>query len=197
MKAVIYHADSHFAWGGEPGDAYKQMFGSLRFEMPVIHLTCRGHPIWGDEGMHFDLDPQNVVANREECFAEFLKNAPDDVYWFTEPDCVVLKAFPPLKRDAAMLYRPNDDVPMTPSWRLARPVASPLFELFREEMRKDPRKDWHGDSAAFTAAWKRLGSPTENFTYQGLRVEMRRYSDYVKPGVFTKNNLGPRKVRAC
>ncbi len=195
MKAVIYHADSHFAWGSKPGDFYKHLFGRLRFEMPVIHLTCVGHPIWGDEGLHFDLDPKNVVANREECFAGFLEYAPDDVYWFTEPDCEILHPFPALKKDAAFLYRPGDDVPMTPSWRLARPKAFPLFDLFREEMRKDHRKDWHGDSAALTASWKRLGSPQEDFEYQGLQVEMRPYADYVKPGRYTKNNLGQKKLR--
>lgn len=195
MKAVVYHADSHFPWGGKPGVLYEQMFKRFRsYGIPVIHLTCKGFPIWGDEGRHFDLDPHNIVANREEAFTAFLQSAPDDVYWFAEPDFEVLRPIPELEGDLAMLYRREDDVPLTPGWRLARPSALPIFTMIREEMRLDARKDWHGDSAAMTAVWKTLGSPQSNFKYRGIEVELRQFSQYVKPGLFTRNRMGKSKL---
>ena len=97
MKAVIYHATVDFRkFQPEskdfPDDIYEQLFAGARknlayFNIPLVHLTIKGHPGWGDENIYFDGDPQNVVYNRELFFAEYLKTQADDqVFWLTEPD---------------------------------------------------------------------------------------------------------------
>jgi hypothetical protein len=61
-------------------------------------------------------------------------------------------------------------------------------------MRAEKRKDWHGDSAAFTKVWEDMGKPGVGRTeYLGLRIEFRKYGDYIKPGKYTSNKLGPSK----
>lgn len=201
MKAVYYHADSHFAWGGSPEKgAYKRL--AMRFlaqchkyGMQVVHLTCDGHEGWGDENHSYQLDPKNVVANREEAFCSFLEKAPHDWYWFAEPDFLQYEAMPePKGCDAVFLYRGNDDVPMNPGWRQATPKALPLFHRLREAMREDHRKDWHGDSAAFTKVWHEMGKPTGKVSnYLGCSIEFRCFGNYVKPGKITSNPMGMRK----
>lgn len=204
MKAVIYHADSHFAWGAAPRVGfYEGLFKKAKANfaehgMTTIHLTLRGFPGWGDENFFYDGDPKDVVANREECFYQFLKDAPEDVYWFTEPDVTILRGFPGLRQfDLALCYRPGDDVPIAPAWRLARKSALPVFEECVEMMREDPRKDWHGDSAVFAKLWARMGKPKEKLVYKGLKIEMREYRLYVKGAhdPYTINALGPNKAK--
>lgn len=202
MKAVYYHADSHLAWGGKPPvGAYEAMARKFLAQcheagMRVVHLTCEGQPGWGDENHFYPLDPKNVVANREEAFTEFLSKAPEDWYWFTEPDSVILEGLPkPIKADLLLAYRRGDDVPINPSWRMATPQALPFFEAVRDEIRKDHRKDWHGDSAAFTKVWRQMGQPSERLQWNGIRVDFVPFSEVVKPGRYTKNMMGPKKFK--
>lgn len=201
MKAVYYHADSHFAWGGSPGDVYKKHAARFKeqchkYGMQVVHLTCDGHPQWGDENYSFPLDPKNIVANREEAFVAFLEKAPDGWYWFAEPD--FLQHHPmedPKDCDAVFLFRGGDAVPMTPSWRMATPKALPVFVRLRDEMRKAKGKDWHGDSAAFTVVWHEMKKPSgKTIQYLGCKIEFRKFGNYVKPGLITTNLLGMRKL---
>lgn len=205
MRAVIYHANAEFAWGGDVGDLYERLFTRFKQQakyhgMETIHLTLDGQPGWGDVTQYFDgLDPKNVVLNREECFTRFLENAPDDVYWFTEPDIKILKMWPYLNADCAMLYRQGDSVPMCPAWRLATPKALPFFRKLRDELRAVKVRpgvgyDWHGDSEAFTRVWKDMGSPTSRTEYLGVDVEFRNYSEYIKgKPVYTRNYFGASK----
>lgn len=200
MKAVYYHADSHLAWGGSPEkDAYKRLAQRFlaqchQFGMQVVHLTCDGHEQWGDENYSYPLDPKNVVANREEVFCNFLETAPDGWYWFAEPDFLQFAQMEePKGCDAVFLYRGNDGVPLNPAWRMATPKALPVFHRLREAMRAEPRKDWHGDSDAFTKVWHEMGKPTKNLEYLGVKIEIRCFGLYVKPGKITCNPMGMRK----
>jgi hypothetical protein len=200
MRAVFYHADSHFAWGDKPGDIYKRLVRVFRDQchangLIVTHLTCQGHECWGDEVCYYTLDPKNIVANREECFTAFLKQAPEDVYWFTEPDSRIQQMFLPPEADLVMLYRPDDGVPLNPSFRVARPRALPVFEEALGLMRQDPRKDWHGDSVVWTEMHRRMGKPkVGKFKYNGVSVELWPFADYVKPGRFVRNLMGRSKL---
>lgn len=200
MKAVVYHADSHFADGQPVGDTYKRLFKGFNkncheFGMTTVHVTLEGHEGWGDE-VHYvkGLDPKNVMLNREIAFCDFLESAPEDVYFFIEPDYRIWKMFPDLKGDVSLVYRDGDTVPITPSWRLARNKALPLFQLFRDETQKvKPRPgvgyDWHCDSEGFNSVWRKMGSPTVGLTsFMGLQIEFRKFSEYVKPNpIYGKN----------
>lgn len=203
MKAVIYHADSLFAWGAKPAEGYyERLFHDAKKDfakhgITTVHLTLKGFPGWGDECYHYEgLQKREVVYNREVCFTKFLRDAPEDVYWFTEPDCRILEMFPPLEGDASFLYRQGDDVAMCPAWRLVTKKALPIFEEVLELFKDEPRRDWHGDSDVFTAMWRRMGSPTDRTTYKGIEVTMRPYRDYIKGKPrYTINHLGPNKLK--
>lgn len=209
MKAVIYHADAKFAWGDPVGTVYKRLFERFRkkcreFGMELIHLTLEGQPGWGDSNYFYEgLDPKNVVLNREECFTRFLENDSEDgvVYWFTEPDFDINRMIPPLEADCAMIYRPNDDVPMCPAWRLATTKALPFFVRLRDRLREVKERpgvgfDWHGDSEAFTAIWNEMGCPKAKTEYLGVKIEFRKYEDYIKgTNKFTRNYFGSRKLK--
>lgn len=206
MKAVVYHADADFAWGGSVGDIYKEIFPHFvkacnSFGLEVIHLTVDGHGGWGDSNYFYDLDPKNVVFNREEVFTDFLANKAEDgeQYLFTEPDTRIIKPIPSLASDLALLYR-ADGVQITPAWKLATTKALPMFELFRDEMRNQERKDWHGDSVAYTNVWQKMGEPKtgKRFNYLGVDVEMRDYRSYIKNKnssvpVYSINYIGDKK----
>jgi len=160
MKAVIYHADAKPLWDA-PAGMYEKLFNGFK---KAAHK--------------FKIDPANIVYNREICFTQFLKDAPDDTYWFTEPDARIVKMFKPLNGDACFLYR-EDEVAMTPSFRLARKSALPIFERIVECF--DGRKDWHGDSAAFTKVYREMGRPKlGRVQYLGLEVEMRDYFKFTR-----------------
>lgn len=201
MKAVYYHADSHMAWGGNPPPSGYQKLAERfndqchRHGIQTVHLTCDGQPGWGDENRSFPLDPRNIVANREEAFTAYLETAePGEWYWFCEPDFQILQPFsPPGDCDAVFLFRQHDDVPMCPAWRLATTKALPVYQRLREAMRADPRKDWHGDSAAFTKVWKEMGKPEIKAEYLGVKIRMWRYPDFIKPGKYTSNKFGKAK----
>lgn len=207
MKAVVYHADAKFAWGGAVGDLYKKLFEKFRRQckshgMDLIHLTLDGQPGWGDKNFYYSgLDQQNVVLNREECFSRFLETAEDDVYWFTEPDIQIYRMWGPLNADCALLFRAGDDVPMCPAWRMAKPSALPVFLRLRDhlravEVRPGVGHDWHGDSEAFTKVWNEMGCPKEGETvdYLGVNVEFRKYADYIKgSNKFSRNFFGQNK----
>lgn len=187
MKAVFYHADSQAHDGKPAGDLYRRLSERFRghvhdFGMDLIHLTLAGFHGWGDENHYFEgLESGNVVANREEVFCTFLSSAPDDVYWFTEPDCTIYQMWPELTVDCAFLYRKDAKAPMCPAWRLARPSALPLFIRLRNAMREETSKSWHGDTEAFRKTWALMGSPKEGIVdYGGVKVEMRDYTHYVK-----------------
>jgi len=211
MKAVIYHADSHYAWGDrvEKG-MYERFFTKFKGQAKkygltsVVHLTLDGCPAWGDENISFpNLDRKNVMLNREECFTAFLESAPDDVYWFCEPDYHIYKMWPPLKSgcDAAMCFRVNDGVPMSPGWRMATPKGLPFFRKLRDTYRglvpfDNVGFDWHGDSWAFTKVWEDMGSPKAGgiVDYLGVKVEFRDFSDYLKGrSTYGRNYFGKSK----
>lgn len=206
MKAVVYHADAHFAWGDAVGSLYQKLFVWFRRQcnshgMEVIHLTLDGQPGWGDRTVfNYGLHPKNVVLNREECFTSFLEKAEDDVYWFCEPDMQILQKWPDLRADVAMVYRPNDDVPMCPAWRMATPKALPFFQKLRDTLRAVKVRpgvgyDWHGDSEAFTTVWNEMGCPKGDTEYMGLKFEFRKYEDYIKgANKFTRNYFGKKKL---
>lgn len=205
MKAVVYHADSHFAWGDPVTGVYEPLFREFvkmchRYDMQVVHLTLKGFPGWGDENRFFgSYDPKNVMANREVCFTEFLRRAPEDVYWFTEPDYRIARMWPPLEADCAMLFRRGDAVPMTPSWRLATPQALPFFlELRDRVLNSGYPLDWHCDSAGATSLWKDMGRPETGYIveYQGVEISFRDYSDYIKGKcTYGRNYLSKNKLQ--
>lgn len=185
MKAVIYHAEAPKLWDAPEG-LYKRLFkgfkdSAKRFGIETIHLTLKGMDGWGDENVFFDgLDPVNVVYNREFCFHKFMQAAPDDVYLFTEPDARIVAEIPSLKADIALLFRSPEGPHFTPSWRMARKSALPIFEETLANM-AGQRMDWHGDSNAFAKLYEGMGSPQKfgiTIDYKGLKVELRDYYDY-------------------
>jgi hypothetical protein len=200
MKAVIYHADGPMAENFPP-DTYRKLFEGFKknvslFGLSTIHLTLEGHPGWGDENYYFpNLDPVNVVYNREICFVEFLKTAPDDVYWFTEPDSRIAEMWPPLAGDLALLRR-QDLVAINPAWRLARPSALPIFEMVLQHFDLD-RKSWHGDSVAFRQLWLDFGQPNiGHLEHSGVKIELRNYNDYCKMSArYTRQWKAGKKLR--
>jgi hypothetical protein len=127
------------------------------------------------------------MLNREIAFCDFLENAPDDVYWFGEPDYRIFILWPELEADCALLYRERDDVPMTPAWRMATKKAIPLFQAMKHEtqnvrLRPGVGFDWHCDSEAFNTLWRKMGSPAyEPIKYLGVSIEFRPFKDYIKP----------------
>jgi hypothetical protein len=205
VKAVVYHADAHFAWGGEVGKLYKQLFERFvkmchLWKIEVIHLTLEGCPGWGDENKYYpDLKINEPMYNRELLFCEFLENAPDDVYWFAEPDFHIFKMWPPLTTDCALLFRAGDAVAMCPAWRMANRKAIPLFREFRDvvknvQIRPGVGRDWHCDSDAFNIIYEKMGRPKDRTNYLGVDIEFRTYADYVKNSCkFTKNYTGNNK----
>ena len=177
MIAAIWHATPPSRTDGE---VYRLLFQGARdnFDMPVVHLTTRGHPCWGDWSVEFDLDPENIVLNREIAFRDFLASQ-DGPVWFTEPDARLYGPLPDIEEDAALIYRPKDKVPMCPAFRIAKPSALPLFEEFAEEMEGQNAK-WDGDSEAFTRVWHRMGGPGLGvYSYKGMSVRMLPYSEFV------------------
>lgn len=207
MKAVVYHADSHFAWGGQVGDIYKKSFEGFKrnchkYGIQVVHLTINDHPVWGDESVRYGgFAPKNVMFNRELLFAQYLEESgkEGEVYWFTEPDYRIFREFPPLQADCALLYRADDDVRITPSWRMGTVKALPFFKKWAAmvqtvEWRQGVGKDWHCDSDVFNRFYKDAGKPTKDFEYLGVKVEFRNYYDYIKGKCkFGRNFLSNRK----
>lgn len=185
MKAVVWHADAQHPCVVDVHDVYKRLFVGLRrnldkFGVGLIHLTTRGHEKYSDEWVEFDLDPHHVVLNREIAWCEFLKQAPDDHYWLTEPDSRMTSEWPAITTDA-MLLRRLDKLPISPAFRVGNPKSLPLFELLRDATQKAPKNtwDWHSDSIGWSEAYKVLGKPEPPyFDYKGVSVELRRYDEY-------------------
>ena len=73
---------------------------------------------------------EHIVYNRELFFAKLLRiQSRDSVFWLTEPDHRLVKPFPELADDIDLcLLRRNDEVAITPCWKLARSSAAPFFE---------------------------------------------------------------------
>lgn len=187
MKAVIYHSFDHALW-----DAREEMYENLcrgmlanfhTFNIPVIHLTTKGKPHFGDETIEYDLNPFNCMLNREIVFHDFLSKADDEVYFFTEPDARIVSEFPKLQGDISLLWRGKPGVEITPSFRIATKKALPFFELTLKKM-DGKRPDWHGDSNAWGEAWREIGSPTGEgiHHWNGIRFEFRKYRDYSTHG---------------
>lgn len=190
MKAVIFHADGRFGMRHGKGHLYKHLVEELRknlhkFDIPLIHVTVLGHEGWGDENYFYEVENINeVIYNREKCLLEFMRKdaTEDEIYWFCEPDFRMLKEFPPLTADLAMLYR-QDPMPMTPAWRLAKKSALPVFEEAFKHF-DISRKEWHGDSPAWIKLWQMLGSPTQNksetkqYKWNNITIELRPYGHY-------------------
>lgn len=181
MKAVVYHADGKIA-EKFPKDTYKTICKGLKDNLnslgiPLIHLTIEGHEGWGDENYYFKGDANEVIYNREKFFLEFLKNTDDEVYWFTEPDCRLNSQLPPLTTDLALLRR-NDDVAISPWWRLCKKSAVPFFEELIKHFDM-AQKDWHGDSVAFTKMWELMDRPDCGIIeWKGIQIELRDYRLY-------------------
>jgi len=181
MKAVIYHADAEIA-DTFPKDTYKKITLGLKenlnsFNIPLIHITTKGHDGWGDENYYYDGDPVNIVYNREKFFLEFLKECPDDVYWFTEPDARLNSELPPLTTDLALLRR-KDDVAISPWWRLAKKTSIPFFEEVLKNFDMQ-QKNWHGDSVAYTKIWELMGKPDCGICHwNNMSIDLREYRLY-------------------
>ncbi len=195
MKAVYWHADASFAWGGKVGDTYKRLaerFVPLchKHGMQVVHLTAMNHEGWGDEVIRYDLDPKHVMLNREVAFAEFLEAAPDDVYWFTEPDYEIFRMWPALEKDLCMLKR-EDHVPLTPAWRMATKKALPVFRKACEDyLKMNHSFDWHGDSHV----WTDIYHQAKDGEFLGVQFEFRPYGEYIKgKTIYGANHLAQRK----
>lgn len=205
MKAVCYHADALYADGTPAGDTYRRLFKGFNanchaFGLKTVHVTLEGHEGWGDENFYVSgLDPKNIMLNREIAFVQFLEQAPEDFYWFTEPDYRIWKAWPRLRGDCALLLR-GDDVPINPAWRMATKKAIPLFRDFRDEtqsveLRPGVGFDWHCDSEGFRKVWDKMGRPKRHESgrlpiteYLGVRIEFRDFGHYIKPNpIFGRN----------
>jgi len=195
MKAVVWHADAGHSMVEDVPDTYRRLFEGLRanldkFGIELIHLTTKGHEKYSDQWVEYDLDPENVVLNREIAFCEFLKSAPDDYYWLTEPDCRIKKMWPEVTTDAVLVRR-ADSIPITPSWRIGNPKSLPLWEMFRDltQQAKKNMWRWHGDSIGWTEGWNRLGQPEmERMVWKGISIELRNYKQYVRLGSkYTEN----------
>jgi hypothetical protein len=181
VKAVIYHANAKRASKIGHG-VYETLIAGLRknvngFGMPLVHLTLNGHDGMGDENYWFPGEPEDIVFNREKIFTEFLTHAPDDVYWLTEPDSRIAEPIPELTTDLALLRR-QDNVAITPAWRLCTKAALPFFHEMLECYPRDKR-GWDGDSDAWIEMWQRMGRPDIGVTqYRGISIELRDYRDY-------------------
>ena len=193
FKAVNYHATTNFRdlfpkGGSLPDDLYEQLFKGVkralrRFRVPLVHLSVEGHPGWGDENYVFKGEPEQIVYNRELFFAQFLRQQNrDDVFWLTEPDHRMVQRFPGLADDIDLcLLRRDDDVAITPCWKLARSTAAPFFEEACSYFDDPEGKHWHGDSSAYIRLWNNMGRPDledSPVEYNGMRIELRPYRDY-------------------
>lgn len=186
MKAVIYHAPAKIAEKFPPLTYEKLIHGLKlnvnRFGVPLVHLTVTGNRGMGDENHYFDVDPANIIWNREQLFIEFLKQANEnEVYFFTEPDSRIIEMFPPLTADLALLRR-NDSVAMNPAWRLAKKSSIPFFEEVFSYFPNEPRyKEWDGDSIAYIKMWEKIGKPgVGKVNYNGMSIDLRVYDEYCR-----------------
>jgi hypothetical protein len=181
MKAVIYHADTFLA-DKFPKDTYKNITLGLKenlnsFNIPLIHITTTGHEGWGDENYFYDGDPKDTVYNREKFFLEFLKTCPEDTYWFTEPDSRLHGELPLLTTDLALLRR-NDEIAISPWWRLAKKSSVPFFEEVLKNFDME-NKSWHGDSTAYIKTWEAIGKPGWGIhMWNGISIDFRDYRLY-------------------
>lgn len=185
MKVVIYHAESKNYPFLKRENLYRDLTLALKknvnsFGFSLIHLTTKGQETWGDENYFYDLDPDQIVYNRELCFLEFLKNTAEDneVYWFTEPDSRINKIFPVLENDIDFLIR-NDKVPISPAWRLAKRTAVPVFEELLSCFNSS-EKSWNGDGDAIVDFYKKIGSPLgdSSIIHNGITIGFRNYKLY-------------------
>lgn len=191
MKVIVYHANSPNNHGDE---IYKKLFFLLKknvnqFGFPLVHLTTTNHEAYGDETYFYDLDPEEIVYNRELCFIEYLKHTADknEVYWFTEPDSRINNQFPSLNNDIDLLYR-NDAIPITPAWRLAKKSALPIFETILSYFDTNHKK-WNGDGYGIVKFYKEIGSPTnyEPIIYKNCKIGFRDYKSYcMRKSIFTQ-----------
>ncbi len=182
MKAVIYHTDGKKSLE-YPKDTYKNLILGLKencnsFGIPLIHLTINGFEGLGDENYFYEGNPDEIIYNREKFFIEFLKSAPEDEYWFTEPDSRIVNMFPPLEGDLAMLLRKSEKR-LNAAWRLAKKSAVPFFEeaLSHYDL---TRKEWDGDTVGYIKMYELIGNPEEEGTisYKDMTVELRNYKQY-------------------
>ena len=186
MKAVIYHAPAKIAEKFPPL-TYEKLIHGLKINvnshgMPLVHLTVIGNRGMGDENHYFDVDPANIIWNREQLFIDFLKQADEDeVYFFTEPDSRIKLMFPPLTTDLALLRR-NDSVAMNPAWRLAKKSSLPFFEEVFSYFPDEPRyKEWDGDSIGYIKMWEKIGKPNVGEVhYNGMSIDLRPYDLYCR-----------------
>lgn len=202
MKVVIFHADGPKA-KEFPKDTYKKLILDLKenvnsFGFPLVHLTLIGHEGLGDENFYYNGDSNEVIYNRERFVLEYLSSViyDDTVYWFTEPDSRLIKEFPPLQGDIALLIR-SDTIPITPAWRFCTKKALPFlkegFACFDLN-----QKTWGGDAWGYLELYKKMGSPSECgiYNYKGMIIELRRYKDYChKLGHFSRQYKAKQKFK--
>jgi hypothetical protein len=204
MKAVIYHADDFIA-ERFPKNIYKHLVEKLRknlhsFDVELIHLTLNGHEGWGDQNYFYGGDPANITYNREHCFVDFLKNAPDELYWFTEPDSRINNMFPPPEGDLALLMRATPGNPIPPAWRLAKKSALPFFEEILTCLDTTQKGWWEVDTAAFEKMSARMGNPSELgvISYNNMSIELRNYKHYcMRKSHFSQQFKGQHKIELC
>lgn len=210
MKAVIYHADSFIAKRLSeehklPKNIYKHLIEKLKnnlhsFGIELIHLTLHGHEGLGDQNFFYDGDPTHITYNREHCFVNFLKNCPDNEYWFTEPDTRLNNLFPALAGDLALLMRGTPGNPIPPAWRLAKKSALPFFEEILDCLDSQQKGWWENDSAAFEKMAVRLGNPTKlgHFVYKNLNIELRNYKHYcMRKSHYSQQFKSHHKIELC
>jgi hypothetical protein len=191
MKAVIYHADGPIA-KNYPVGTYDELILGLKencnkFNIPLIHITLAGFKGLGDINYYYEGDPSEIIYNREKFFIEFLKQADDDVYWFTEPDSRIINVFPELSGDLAMLLR-SDEKRLNAAWRLCKKSAIPFFEEVLENFDLS-NKTWNGDSVAYSKIWELIGSPDKEgyIRYKNFDIELRSYKQYCsRKGYYTQ-----------
>ena len=111
----------------------------------------------GDENYFYKGSSEHIVYNRELFFAQFLREQKrDDVFWLTEPDHRIVRRFPELAEDIDLcLLRRDDEVAITPCWKLARRTAAPFFEEACTYFDDSKGKQWHGATALLTSNYGR------------------------------------------
>jgi len=193
MIAVFYHADTDmskiFPSFEARNDIYINLVKGLKenlkaFNLELVHLTTAGHDGWGDRTYYYDLDPNNIVFNREYCLLKFLENQnQEEEFLVLEPDHRIISSVPSLAQNCSIsLLRREDSVAITPSWKLVKKSSIPFFEevitLFDENKLK-----WDGDSYVYITLWEKMGKPglvnyNSIITYNNMNIELRNYNNY-------------------
>lgn len=160
----------------------------------LIHLTSLNEPARCKNVMRVDVDPATVMWSREHAWVAFLKTLEDDEQGvLVEPDCILLKPIPPLRKDAdALLLSHRHNIP--PGFRLAKRTSLPFYEAVIEEYAKLPLESrvMHGDVIAVMNLLRKddpkprlltIDNKTQPMfrlpaSWNGVRFEHRNWIDY-------------------